>query len=515
MRNIGNMAEHLLSMWCSEAGLTVNPSSSDDMGWDHFIEFPLSNVISSSKIHQSAPKCKVQVKATDKQDRKLQVSLSNLYKMAVDPLPFFFLFVEYDGKNSVQKTFLRLVDNNLIRQILKKVHKINASSKENKFNKKTMLVKYDESHALSELSGEFLKSAMKKCFTDGFNKFIADKKTFIEKVGYEDGALEIKFNTVGEPNLEKLIDVSLGIEKAVSIEQIIAIDKRFGIATEESTLSSSTALLSMPNLQPTTEANLIFQKGPFDDVYSFSVDVYFPPFINDLNSPYFKSRFKSDFFDIVFSHKTSRLNFSFNFGNKHYDVQYLRKTHQFISDLSSGDKFNVYVEGKQDKQLIGSINADNQFINYQEELETLVKVTDIVKYFDLNDSLRLSTHELFYLKDSIQGFHDLLFSSQRNFKVGFNLVDGVVDLDNEHVVLGCLQFLIGDQFFSILYSAEGILSLSDEDTFNRYELIDKGIKIEKKLVCSKGSIPSKVDIYQELKLLELKYPDRPLITLEK
>ena len=49
MRNIGNMAEHMLSMWCSEAGLTVNTFHSDEMGWDHFIEFPFCNVINKLK----------------------------------------------------------------------------------------------------------------------------------------------------------------------------------------------------------------------------------------------------------------------------------------------------------------------------------------------------------------------------------------------------------------------------------------------------------------------------------
>ena len=30
MRNIGNMAENLLSMWCAEAGLTVNTSQGEE-----------------------------------------------------------------------------------------------------------------------------------------------------------------------------------------------------------------------------------------------------------------------------------------------------------------------------------------------------------------------------------------------------------------------------------------------------------------------------------------------------
>ena len=51
MRKIGIMAEHMLSMWCSEVGFTVNSSHSDEMGWDHFIKFLFSNVINSSQIH--------------------------------------------------------------------------------------------------------------------------------------------------------------------------------------------------------------------------------------------------------------------------------------------------------------------------------------------------------------------------------------------------------------------------------------------------------------------------------
>lgn len=250
MRNIGNMAESLLSMWCAEAGLTVNTSQQDNMGWDHYIEFPLSNIISHDQVHQSAPKCKVQVKATDKNDRKLQVTLSNLRAMAIDPLPYFFLFVEYDGQSTPQKAFLHLVDNDLIRQILKKIHSINASDKDNKFNKKTMIVKYDGHCEMAELSGQCFNSTLETYFNGNFEKIVTDKLNFIKSVGYEDSVIKLGFQTIGEENIEKIVDVSLGLENAVSIEQLIAKNTRFGIETIDPLLSSSTATLSMPNLTP-------------------------------------------------------------------------------------------------------------------------------------------------------------------------------------------------------------------------------------------------------------------------
>ena len=490
MRNIGNMAENLLSMWCAEAGLTVNISQQDNMGWDHHIEFPLSNIISRDQVHQSAPKCKVQVKATDKADRKLQVTLSNLRAMAVDPLPYFFLFIEYDGKTMPQKAYLRLVDNDLIRQILKKIHAINVSDKENKFNKKTMIVKYDSHCEIEELSGQSFKTLLESYFDNNFDKTVTDKLNFIKTVGYEDSIIKLGFQITGEESIEKIVDVSLGLEGTISVEQLIATSSRFGIETAEPLLSSSIATLSMPNLTPTVEAKLIFQKEVFDTHYTFDVGIYFPV-ISDLNSPYFKTRFKGDFFDIY----------------------YFKNALQLVIDLSVGENIGLSISGSGGKPFIGNLITPSKFIDYQREMDTLDKAIRILKYYDYNDSVKLNYEELCSLEETITPFHDLLHTPDLNFVVTFSVDKGEIDTDAPLVAIGSIKFRIGVKLFLLLYSAEG--KILKEKTENRYKLEDSKVNIEKRFVCNIKDVPSDEDIFTALKSIEASFKDKLIIILHK
>ena len=96
MRDLGLMGESTFSLWCAEVGLIPNGSQIDKTGWDFFVEFPFDSDLSPKKIHKPAFECKVQVKATDKNDRKLSITLSNLRRLITAQMPAFFVFIEFD-----------------------------------------------------------------------------------------------------------------------------------------------------------------------------------------------------------------------------------------------------------------------------------------------------------------------------------------------------------------------------------------------------------------------------------
>ncbi|MCU4373294.1 hypothetical protein KTH39_15930, partial [Acinetobacter ursingii] len=129
MRDLGQLGESTFAMWCAQVGLVANNSAIDKTGWDYYVEFPISSNITTHELHKSAFECKVQVKATDKQDRKLPVTISNLRRMATLQMPAFYIFLEFDGKNEVQNAFVLHIDNEWIYKILKRVHKIEQSEK--------------------------------------------------------------------------------------------------------------------------------------------------------------------------------------------------------------------------------------------------------------------------------------------------------------------------------------------------------------------------------------------------
>lgn len=513
MSDIGKMAENLLSMWCAEEALTVNTSNSDDnMGWDHFIEFPLKNTIENSLVHHSAPKCKIQVKATNKRDRKLQVTLSNLRKMAVDPLPNFFLFVEYDNTTNAQKVFLRYVDNVLIHQILKKVHKINASSKENKFNKKSMQVKYDEQHQLIELTGNCFTDTLLKYLGDDFNQLIENKKKFLDNVGYDDENLNIKFNVVGEQDLEKMIDLCLGLQDEVEIQDVKAFEKRFGLSTPKSSMTSASAKLSMPDIKPSSKANLIFTQGGLNQRYRFAVDVFIPAFITDFNNPYFKTRFVGEFFEIQLKNNSSEMNFSINFGDKAFELNTFLHHTKFLSELMNGEKLNILVEKDGQNFPFGSIGLENQLVDYFPDVETLAKIKRVVNFFEISEPVKINADELNFHVNGIDPYLNLLKGDTSTFKIAFTAIDCSPTTSDEHALLGGISFTIGKHNFYILYSAIGTLSLIGD---NRYECINNEFNIEKLFSVEKQVAVKTEDIVEQLKTLEQKFSDYPVITLSE
>lgn len=110
MRDLGQMGESTFSLWCGQAGLIANGSQVDRTGWDFFVEFPFTGSTDPIRLHDPAIECKIQVKATDKTDRKLPIKLSNLRRLITAPMPAFFVFIEFDGRNVAQRAFLVHVD---------------------------------------------------------------------------------------------------------------------------------------------------------------------------------------------------------------------------------------------------------------------------------------------------------------------------------------------------------------------------------------------------------------------
>ena len=93
-RDLGSMGEACFSFWCAQANLTANSSRIDSWGWDFYVEFPQENHENISLDMRPSPiKCKVQVKATSKEDKKkVQIKISNLEKLVKSPDPVLFLF---------------------------------------------------------------------------------------------------------------------------------------------------------------------------------------------------------------------------------------------------------------------------------------------------------------------------------------------------------------------------------------------------------------------------------------
>ncbi|WXG58864.1 MAG: hypothetical protein ROD09_09860 [Candidatus Sedimenticola sp. (ex Thyasira tokunagai)] len=263
------MGESTFSLWCADVGLIPNGSQVDKTGWDFFVEFPFSSEVSTHEIHKSAFECKVQVKATDQNKRRLSITLSNLRRLITAQMPAFFVFIEFDGEDTAQRAFVVHIDNSLISKVLKRLHKLEQSDKDNNFNKRTMTIHYDNSHLLERLNGECLKQCLLTHIGDNIADYIASKKAHLESTGYEGGFGQMTFTTEGEDNLKTLIDVSLGIEKQVDVSKFKGVNTRFGIRSKNTFVDAEGGKLEMPGLKPNADGKIRFREDKLAPGLSF------------------------------------------------------------------------------------------------------------------------------------------------------------------------------------------------------------------------------------------------------
>ena len=178
MADLGNLGESDLERWCHSTDLVINKSLiSDKAGWDHIIDFPNDIDLSQGEIHASAYQCKVQVKATQTKDKKVQIKLSNLRRMVTDPIPNFILFLEYNKNCELDTAYLAYVDKTLIERVLKKIHTLTtrASKKELKLHTKKMTIKFEPHHILISPSGISFKNKVKEYIGQNFQQCVVTK----------------------------------------------------------------------------------------------------------------------------------------------------------------------------------------------------------------------------------------------------------------------------------------------------------------------------------------------------
>lgn len=504
MRDLGELGELHFNAWCSEVGLIANKSTKDKMGWDFIVEFPFSNEISGIHVHQSAPKCKVQVKATDGKKRKLSINLSNLHKLAVDLLPCFYIFIEFDGANTPVRAFLRHMDEELIKKVLRLVSTT---------DQKSYTVQYDESHLLTELTGESLANKFKS-YIGKLNEYVHRKKNFLESVGYDEERLQIRFNLIGKDKLEELVDLHLGLREKASISNLSAVEKRFGQVNKKPDFSSESAELSLPKLEPTTKAKMIFRKGSISNDYRFDVEIYFPQFLGDFNHPFFKSRYKASFFDLTLKHDSKKLNFKFSFGVKPFKLRDLRGYLKFIIDLSSGSTYKLLLKVDSGQEVLGSINSEIENIDYSDNIETLNTLIEITKLFDIDEEVFISVEEVERLASSSSSILDFCTGDAKRFRISFNVTDGSLKLDDEIVLLGAIAYRIGNVILYALYCAEDKI-VSSDNTDRDYEINAPKVTILDRISTNVTSPIPIDDIYDELAKLESNYGDRSVIILHE
>ncbi|OES29618.1 hypothetical protein [Alteromonas macleodii] len=504
MRDLGLMGESTFSLWCAEVGLIPNGSQIDRTGWDFFVEFPFESSLSPQEIHKSAFECKVQVKATDKNDRKLSITLSNLRRLITAQMPAFFVFIEFDEKEMAQNAFVVHVDNELILKVLKRLHEIEQSDKDNNFNKRKMTIHYDDSNLLEQSNGDSLKNYFLRHIGDDVSKYIMNKKSHLESTGYEDGFAQITFTTEGEQNLKSLIDVSLGIEKNVQIAKFKGFDTRFGILSNNPSFDSDGGKLAMPNLKPTAKGKIRFKEDRLSAGISFECKLYISPFNQMVPDDLKKMRIEGEFFDLKFNPHTGAASYSFSFGEDiRLEVKKFRNAIRLLNLLStSGKKVVAELLFEDFPKLEFEVGCNDQEFDFSSELKALNSAVKIIEDFDVTDFIDISLDEISRYETHICQMEGVLDSSPNFFKVEFGVDGDGYDPSKETTCIFLVTTPIGSQTFGVILVITGNVEEIEND---RYRLVTKNAVIEQRIISEKDeSIPNS-DLVNAIESIEKQY----------
>lgn len=504
MRDLGLMGESTFSLWCADAGLIPNGSQIDRTGWDFFVEFPFNSDLSPLQIHKPAFECKVQVKATDKNERKLPITLSNLRRLITAQMPAFFVFIEFDKKEMAQRAYVVHVDNDLISKVLKRLHEIEQSDKDNNLNKRTMTIHYDYSNLLEGSNGSSLKRRFLHYIGSDVSEYIANKKSHLESTGYENGFAQITFTTEGEENLKALIDVSLGVEKEVDIAKFKGVDTRFGILSNNPSLDSDGGKLAMPNLKPTAEGKIRFKEDRLAAGLSFECKFYISPFNQMVPDELKKMRVEGEFFDLIFNPFTGAASYSFSFGEGvRLEVAKFRNAVKLLNLLSrSGKKVVAELLFDSSPKLEFKVGCNNQEFDFSKELKALDSAVKIMSDFEINDPVDISFDEIVRHETQICQMEEVLFSSPSLFKIEFGVDGDGYDSSKKTACIFLVTTPIGSHIFGVILVITGNVEKIEDD---RYRLITKDVIIEQRIVSEKDESISNEDLVAAIESIEERY----------
>jgi len=471
MRDLGTMGERYFGAWCAQAGLIANGSEIDRTGWDYYVEFPFENEDPQKEIHTAAKECKIQVKSSDKNEGKLSIKLQNLRRLITAQMPAFFLFLEFDNLDTPQKAYLVHVDNLMISSVLQRLHKIEQSDEENKFNKRTMTVYYDEKNILEILDGRCLKEKLEGYIGDNIAEYIKEKIKHLESTGFEDGFAQVTIETEGEENVENLINASLGKNVAVEIKHLKASRARFKIDYNSSSIESGGGYLRITDVKPNANGKVSFRESRNEVPLSFSARLYRSPLVTDQTPQDLKIfRIESNAFELLCNPFTGHVRFNFSLGQGvRLQIHEFRDIFRLLRLLSNkGQTF--FVELYFEKMLrfeTKSVSSGFDF-NFSKELYLIECAQIIVSNYEVAEKIQISLDELLRNEGNIYFLSKILTDAPDSFITEFELEKSTQELKEKVICLLPAQAQIGNYFFGVIVVLEGRASNLENSRYQFY-----------------------------------------------
>ena len=512
-RDLGNLGESSFQTLCHQVGLVPTGSSIDKNGWDFIVEFPVTESQDSAELHKIAKECRIQVKATDGQNREWQLKLSNLHRLCTNPDPAFVFFMEYDGKGHPERVFLVHLDNAWITKVLHRIHTLKQEDPNVKLNKKMMTVHYSDDHLLAGTTGEALMEVLNAHIGDDFHKYTTAKSNHLASTGYEEECGVCSFTATGEENIQAIIDSHLGKTTKVPIKNFKGYLSRFGIKESSPMVDSMDGVLEISPGKPEVTGTISFRMGKYGKKVSLPCKFYTGAMKSIFPKEMQRFRVSCTLIDLVFTPASGSCNTQFLFSDDTIlSLSELRNTLEVCSFFAQGkEKIHCELSVPNKSALDFSFNGNSQFNPPEALLEVVEHARVILKELDVNEDVVVSIPQLLNMQEPIKAVAVMLGYPPEHLRVDSYTETPNYLSDGEYCgFIRSIGLLLGNKYLGFQYVLYGTVKQLGE---SHYQLHPSGKEIEFLMVLDDDESFDKNYIEETIQAIEQKHPDVKFLAL--
>ncbi|WP_095113015.1 hypothetical protein [Pseudomonas sp. Irchel 3H7] len=462
MGDIGAGGEHFFMGFCSVDGVTANKSNADKHGWDVFVEVEQeASTLTLMTLHEPIIAGKVQVKSTRTTSLKVDVTLSNLRKMATSPLPSFYVLMDFSQGPHPHRAFIRHVDEPLIREILERVNTHIIAGKAERLHKLTLRVDFGLGREIRLSEPSTFKSEILRAVGASPAQYTDKKSMFLKNVGFEEGRHAMHFQLEGMESLAALVNASLGMGGSVELQSMQFSTKRFGHEAPCSRSESTTGVMELTPVAPAAKGTLTFRDLSTGVSALVEASAYFSPMHEWLPKSLKKIRFDCGTFDWFFNEDSSAQFTGTLDPDSPINLDELANFLQIVCLLRTPKSLSIDMDfyGSQSSMVVKNGAG---LPDYSQALETADLLLGVKSFFSDREHLTISATELIRSDRNIRAMSAFLNRKTRA-RISFRCAE--VHDPIEAACLVPLALSVGGKCYLAILAVFGEMSRSEQGRY--------------------------------------------------